>query len=116
MMVIVGGGPAGQSAALILGRCHRQVLLCDDNQQRNRFSKGHPWVAGTRRPASLRIPGWSPGGIDPLQVGFISEDAGRCRVGAGTSILFNRLPSGVRPKAAVAINKALLRRDGFCDW
>jgi thioredoxin reductase len=38
-VVIVGGGPAGVSAALILGRCHRQVLLCDDNQQRNRASK-----------------------------------------------------------------------------
>src|SRR6188474_2409549 len=34
-VLIVGGGPAGLSAALILGRCHRTVLLCDEGRQRN---------------------------------------------------------------------------------
>ena len=34
-VLIVGGGPAGLSAALILGRCHRSVLLCDAGHQRN---------------------------------------------------------------------------------
>ena len=34
-VLIVGGGPAGLSAALILGRCHRTVLLCDVGHQRN---------------------------------------------------------------------------------
>lgn len=38
--IIVGGGPAGLSAALILGRCRRRVLLCDAGQQRNRWSQG----------------------------------------------------------------------------
>lgn len=33
--IIVGGGPAGLSAALILGRCLRKVLICDDGQPRN---------------------------------------------------------------------------------
>lgn len=37
-VLIVGGGPAGLSAALILGRCVRQVLVCDDKKQRNRAS------------------------------------------------------------------------------
>jgi thioredoxin reductase len=34
-VVIVGGGPAGLSAALVLGRCLRQVLVCDAGQPRN---------------------------------------------------------------------------------
>jgi thioredoxin reductase len=38
-VLIVGGGPAGLSAALILGRCLRRVLVCDDERQRNRASR-----------------------------------------------------------------------------
>jgi thioredoxin reductase len=34
-VLIVGGGPAGLSAALVLGRCHRKALLCDEGRQRN---------------------------------------------------------------------------------
>ncbi len=34
-VIIVGGGPAGLSAATILGRCRRKVLLCDDGHYRN---------------------------------------------------------------------------------
>ena len=38
-VVIVGGGPAGLSAALLLGRCHRNALLCDEGHQRNLSSR-----------------------------------------------------------------------------
>jgi thioredoxin reductase len=33
--IIVGGGPAGLSAALVLGRCRRTVLVCDAGHPRN---------------------------------------------------------------------------------
>ena len=38
--IIVGGGPAGLNAAIVLGRCRRNVLLFDTGRQRNRFSHG----------------------------------------------------------------------------
>jgi thioredoxin reductase len=38
-VVIVGGGPAGLSAALMLGRCRRRVVVCDDGRPRNGVSK-----------------------------------------------------------------------------
>ncbi len=37
-VIIVGGGPAGMSAALILGRCRRKVLVVDSGKPRNRMS------------------------------------------------------------------------------
>ncbi len=37
-VVVIGGGPAGLSAALILGRCRRRVLICDTGLPRNAAS------------------------------------------------------------------------------
>ena len=37
-VIIVGGGPAGLSAALVLGRCCRRVLVCDSRKYRNERS------------------------------------------------------------------------------
>ena len=37
-VIIVGGGPAGLNAALVLGRCRRMVLLFDDGKPRNAVS------------------------------------------------------------------------------
>lgn len=39
-VIIIGGGPAGLNAAVVLGRCRRKVLLFDHGQQRNLPSRG----------------------------------------------------------------------------
>lgn len=38
-VIIVGAGPAGLNAALILGRCNRSVLLCDAGYPRNAMAQ-----------------------------------------------------------------------------
>lgn len=42
-VVVVGGGPAGLSAALVLGRSRRRVLVCDSGDYRN---EGNPTLHG----------------------------------------------------------------------
>ncbi|KAB1080117.1 NAD(P)/FAD-dependent oxidoreductase [Methylobacterium soli] len=46
-VIIVGGGPAGLNAALILGRCRRNVLLCDKGEPRNAVTP-RTWGVFTR--------------------------------------------------------------------
>jgi thioredoxin reductase len=55
-VVIVGGGPAGLNAALVLGRCRRRVLLCDAGRPRNaRSAQTHGFLTRDGcRPLDLR--------------------------------------------------------------
>jgi thioredoxin reductase len=39
-VIIVGGGPAGLNAAVVLGRCRRKVIVFDTGNQRNKWSHG----------------------------------------------------------------------------
>jgi thioredoxin reductase len=39
-VIIIGGGPAGLNAAVVLGRCRRSILLFDTSTHRNRYSHG----------------------------------------------------------------------------
>jgi thioredoxin reductase len=61
--VIVGGGPAGLSAALVLGRARRRVLVIDSGRPANAVSHGVGGLLGHARvdPAQLR-----EGGRDQL--------------------------------------------------
>jgi thioredoxin reductase len=60
-VLIVGAGPAGLSAALVLGRCRRRVVICD---------AGHP-----RNAASLGLHGFlTRDGIDPAEFLHIGRE------------------------------------------
>jgi thioredoxin reductase len=54
--VIVGGGPAGLSAALVLGRARKRVLVVDEDRPANAVSEGVGGLLGHDRvkPAELR--------------------------------------------------------------
>ncbi len=57
-VIIVGAGPAGLSAALVLGRSRRQVLVCDGGKPRNRHSRAlHGYLTrdGIRPDEFLRL-------------------------------------------------------------
>ena len=57
--VIVGGGPAGLSAALVLGRARKRVVVLDDDRPANAVSQGVGGLLGQDRvkPADLRDSG-----------------------------------------------------------
>ena len=73
-VAIVGGGPAGLSAALMLGRCRRSVLVLDLRHPRNQRSHAlHGYLTRDRiAPASLIELGraeLSPYGIELRAIG-----------------------------------------------
>ncbi|HWJ24939.1 MAG TPA: NAD(P)/FAD-dependent oxidoreductase [Flavisolibacter sp.] len=38
--IIIGGGPAGRNAAIVLARCRRKIIIFDTENYRNKFSHG----------------------------------------------------------------------------
>jgi thioredoxin reductase len=107
-VVIVGGGPAGLSAALILGRCRRRVLLCDAGAPRNASATAlHGYLTrdGTPPLELLRL-GRSelgPYGIDVRNASVTAVERG----GAGFEVT---IAETERVRA-----HALLLATGICD-
>ena len=57
-VVVIGGGPAGLSAALMLGRCRRTVVVCDAGTPRNAAARalhGYPTRDGIPPLEFLRL-------------------------------------------------------------
>lgn len=57
-VIIIGGGPAGLNAAIILGRSRRSVLICDSGKPRNfkaRFMHGYLTRDGVKPLEFLRL-------------------------------------------------------------
>jgi thioredoxin reductase len=72
-VVIVGGGAAGLSAALVLGRCRRRVLICDDGHPRNEASQAAHCLLGNE-------------GLEPTK--FLLK--GRCELSAFENIVLHQ--------------------------
>ena len=80
-VVIVGAGPAGLSAALILGRSRRRVLVCDTGKPRNAASHAmHGFLSRDGMPPRefLRIARDQPRQYDTVEMRDIEVTSAKC--------------------------------------
>ena len=107
--IVVGGGPAGLSAALLLGRARRRTLVLDAGSPRNHWSRAmHGFLTreGTPPGEFLRLARRELGGYDTVEVRDV-EVADAARETEGFSVT---LPDGTRETA-----RALLLATGDVD-
>jgi thioredoxin reductase len=107
-VIVIGGGPAGLSAALMLGRCRRRVLVCDAGQPRNRRSRAlHGY---------LTRDGVAPGAFNEMGRRELGKYGIKFRRITATGV--TRLEDGFRVALAgggTATARFLLIATGVCD-
>src|SRR5579859_992312 len=93
-VIIAGGGPAGLSAALILGRSRRRVLVCDAGRPRNAASRAiHGFVTRDGMPPRdfLRVAREQLRPYDTVTIRDVEVTAAECR---GDSLFHVSLADG----------------------
>jgi thioredoxin reductase len=95
-VAIIGGGPAGLSAALVLGRSRRRVIVCDHGEPRNYAAHavhGYLGLDGVL-PAELRKTGVEEG--EKYGVKFVTSKvvSGSCEETEGLSVFLLGLQNG----------------------
>ena len=131
-VVIAGGGAAGLSAALVLGRCRRSVLVCNSGQPRNHASSavhcllGREGIAPSEllRTGHLEIKGYSTvtvltecvTAITPSGNQFIISCGGECTLVARKVLLSTGLVDKVpRLKGIEKLYGKSVHHCPYCD-
>ena len=89
-VLIIGGGPAGLSAALMLGRCRRRVLVCDSGHPRNEASHAmHGFISRDGMPPAefLRIARDELNTYETVAVRTVTATHAECQDGAFVTTL-----------------------------
>jgi thioredoxin reductase len=109
-VIIVGAGPAGLSAALILGRSRRRVLVCDSGRPRNAASlalHGYLTRDGVPPRELLAIGRRELANYDTVELRDVSADDAICEPDGGFRVTLE--------DGAVVRSRKLLIATGVCD-
>jgi len=96
-VLIVGGGPAGLSAALVLGRCCRRVVLCDDGNPRNAPSRALHGYLGSKEVPPKKFLENSRAQLKPYNVTLLNVKVEK--IGQSGKLFSIHLASGRKVKA-----------------